>query len=247
MKKTTVFLTTLIMIASMRTASAKTVTIAVIDTGIDPSVSHLCKFGHKSFARRYPNPLIDENGHGTHVSGLIASNAGDGDYCLVAIKYYDETVSGQENLRNLVKAMQYAVNIDVNFINISGGGPEFSESEYGVIKEALTKHITLVVAAGNEKSDLDKECDYYPACYDTKIVSVGNLDSVSGSIELPNTDERHDKDRSPSSNYGRRVTRWEIGTNVESTLPGGRRGRMTGTSQATAVATGKLVLETLHK
>ncbi|CAM6003938.1 unnamed protein product [Sphagnum balticum] len=208
----------------LKSADAKTLTIAVIDSGVDFSLPSLCKFGHKSFATALPNPLADEVGHGTHVAGIIGANAGPGNYCIVSIKYYDAKATGKSNLANMVKAIQYAINIKVDFINISGGGPDSNEDERIAIMRALKKKIRVVVAAGNEGDDLDKKCNYFPACYDNRIVTVGNLQDVELS-------------RSPSSDYGNYVKRWEVGTNVLSTLPGGRTGTMTGTSQAAAVAT----------
>ena len=238
LKKILMFLmlTALMVVLPQRLVHAKTLTIAVIDSGVDSSLPHLCKFGHKSFAKDLPNPLQDVNGHGTHIAGLISSTAGDGDYCLVSISYYDGRLPGNKNLANLVNALQYAVNIKVDFINLSGGGAIPDKKEFKAIENALKRHTKVVVAAGNEKSDLDKKCDYFPACYDSRLVVVGNLQDVNSNIS-----------RSPSSNYGNVVTRWEIGTNVLSTLPGGRSGRMSGTSQACAIASGKLIRERLQK
>ena len=253
-------LTAILVAIPFKALYAKTLTIAVIDSGIDAAIPKLCKFGHKSFVASRPNPLQDEHGHGTHIAGLISAYAGKGDYCVVSIKYWDPNASGQENLANMVKSVEYATNIGVNFINISGGGPEFNESEFVAIRRAIGQHIKIVVAAGNERSNLDKECNYYPACYDERIVMVGNLQKIDkdyvvlGSfwrtlttVNESTSTERRDTERSPGSNYGKRVTRWEIGTDVESTLPDGKRGTMTGTSQATAIATGKLVRESLQK
>lgn len=213
-------------------ALGKTLTVAVIDTGID-SISNkkLCKKGHKSFVSRLPDALSDENGHGTHVAGLIVKNAGDADYCLVAMKYYSWRNSPQVNFQNFKAALRYAINIKVDYINISGGGGNPDREEFELIQAALKKKIKVIVAAGNEDHDLSAHCDYYPACYDPKIVIVGNLQSTSNSTLT----------RSPSSNYGSNVNRWEIGTELESDLPGGKLGTMTGTSQATAVATGKMI------
>lgn len=230
----------------------KTLTVAVIDTGIDASNPKLCKFGHKSFIDNLP--LVDNHGHGTHVAGLITREAGDLDYCLVSIKYYSDRNTGKQNLANLVAALRYLINIKVDYINYSGGGPEFDEQEYLVVKEALKRGIKIFAAAGNENSNLDSRCDYYPACYDKRIVMVGNyyIDNSGPEIlkdprwaELAKMAGMYDKFSKPeakrniSSNYGKRVTLWENGTDRLSDLPGGHTGRMTGTSQATGVATGK--------
>lgn len=253
-----VFLATLLMVTlPLRAAHAKTLTIAVIDTGIDKALPHLCKFGHRSFVEELSAPLNDTNGHGTHVAGIINQVAGDGDYCLVAIKYYSATKTGTQNLEALLKAIRYAIDINVNVINLSSGGPERNAEESSLIDEALSKNIAIVVAAGNEHNDLDKDCNYFPACYDKRIISVGNLEvldekanmAVSGSVK---TLEKFKADGgafrtevSPTSNYGNRVTTWEIGSGILSTMPNGGVGYMSGTSQATAVFTGRLIKATL--
>lgn len=219
-------------------ALSRTLTVAVIDTGIDrDSNSKLCKFGHKSFTQD-KDPLKDAHGHGTHVAGIIAKEAGNLDYCLVAVKFYEDSNIGSQNLTNTINAINYAIDIKVDYINYSGGGPIFNEEEFLALKGALDKGIKVVAAAGNEGEDLDKECNYYPACYDRRITVVGNLRDAAFFSTFKLT-------RNPSSNYGNIVTRWEIGTNIESNLPGGKTGSMSGTSQATGVATGKLIKERL--
>jgi len=82
------------------------------------------------------------------------------------------------------------------------------------------------VAAGNNGMNFDEKGRYYPACYDDKrIIVVGMLDKNGVQYKY--------------SNYGSRVTRWEIGYEVV-----GFEISESGTSQAAAVATGKLVSQT---
>lgn len=210
-------------------ALSKTLTIAVIDTGVDRDNSKLCKTGHKSFVDGDPDALDDKVGHGTHVAGTIAINGGNHDYCLVSLKFYGTAQSYSENLISMRKALQYAINIKVDFINISGGGAPFDAEEYRILRRAVKKNITTVVAAGNENTNLDTACTFFPACYDLPLIVVGNLRAT---INF---------ERSPSSNYGKRVNVWEVGTDVLSSLPHGHMGYMSGTSQAAAVATGKMI------
>jgi subtilisin family serine protease len=219
-----------------RVAESHTITVAVIDSGIDADVTHLCKLGNKSFVPSLPNPLKDEFVHGTHIAGIINTYAGDVDYCMVAIKFFGSGNSDEQNVAGMLRSLRYAIDLKVDFINVSAGGPVFEEQEYLLIKEALDKGIKVVAAAGNEHDNLDKDCNYFPACYDHRLVIVGNR------YRAPSAE------RSPTSNYGNIVNRWEVGVNVLSTLPNGRTGYMSGTSQATAIATGKLVREAaLHK
>ncbi len=239
---------TTIALSGVHTGDAKTITIAVIDTGIDPSVGHLCKYGHKDFTNspfEIPSPLRDDHGHGTHIAGLIKKYAGEGNYCLVAIKYYKESNSGAVNLKNMLEALRYAINIKADFINISGGGPEANPVERDLVKKALDQKTTLVFAAGNEGEDLDKKCSYFPACYfPDKVSIVGNLLNRPAWVPASYTGSNPINSR---SNYGKVVNHWEVGTDVESNSPSGKLVKMTGTSQATAIVTGKLVKERLSK
>lgn len=213
--------------------SNATVTVAVVDTGIDASTPNLCHMGHKSFVKT--GPLVDENGHGTQmatvVNNTVKSKHG---YCIVSIKWFDEKSTGPEKVANMAKAIQYAANINASIINISGGGGEPEESERIAVLNAINKRIPVVAAAGNEDSDLSKSCNYFPACYDVRVITVGNLQ--------PRT-----RTRQPSSNYGNYIKRWEIGTNLFLKLPDGQQVLGTGTSHAAAVATGKLVKAKLNK
>ena len=217
----------ILVLVPLRSTEAKTLTIAVIDTGIDRALPNLCHFGHRSFVESSKDPLKDDDGHGSHVAGLISSNAGVDDYCLVSIKYYSPDGAGNgKNVRNMQKALQYAINIKVDFINISSSGPSADEKERALIMKALSMGIKIVVAAGNNRDNLDLGCDIYPACYDSRIVVVGNLQAIrDGNVGLDG-----DLRREPSSNYGGTINRWEMGTDVISTLPGGKTGRKTGTS-----------------
>jgi len=211
----------------MSVASA-TIKIAVIDTGFDfnyPRHVKLCQAGHKDFTN---TTVQDFNGHGTHISGLIADYSGNVDYCIVILKYYLFGATGKENLRRSIEALEYALYQNVNVINYSGGGNGVSDKECGLVKLALDKGIHLVMAAGNEYSDLYRE-PYYPAMCDSRIIVVGSVD-ITGK-------------RVVSSNYGKAVDFTEMGLEVKSILPYNKTGHLTGTSQATAIRTGKLVKE----
>ena len=228
----------------------KNIVVAVIDTGISTELlsgNSYCKDGHKDFTGM---GLKDNHGHGTHISGIIDQYAKNHiftkgkvpkdidklkeNYCQIIIKYYDPKAKGNDNPKNTIKSFKWAIDQKVDIINYSGGGTEFSKEEKEVVEEALNKGIKVVAAAGNERSNIDKH-KYYPAMYDKRIYVVGNLvDSHSRNIAV-------------TSNYGKSVNTWEVGTNVLSRLPVNKYGYMTGTSQATAIKSGKLVREMLFR
>lgn len=220
------------------------VRIAVLDTGFGFAdkghEAKLCRYGHKDFSKDQkfvnnyqtvaPVPQ-DLNSHGTNIVGIIESYAKKNDinYCIVVLKYYSGAQNGYENTVAEIKALEYAANLKVDFINLSGGGPEFNEQERLYVKRFLDGGGTFVAAAMNDGQNIDIPGNaVYPAMYDDRIFVVGNL-SPSG-------------ERSPFSNYGAAVTRWEVGENVT-----GYGVTLSGTSQATAVATGKLVSESDNK
>ena len=179
--------------------------------------------------------LSDSHGHGTHIAGIIAANeaAGLKGVCpgvrIMALRYYDPSASGDANLKNSIKAIDYAVQNGANIINYSGGGAEFSKPEFEALKRAEDKGILVVAAAGNEHSNADKNL-YFPAAYPlTNIVSVTAVDR-QGSVL-------------PTSNWGvQKVHVAAPGNSILSSLPSGGYGFMTGTSQATAFVSGLAAL-----
>jgi subtilisin family serine protease len=215
------------------------IVIAVIDTGFGfKDLGHdagLCNFGHKDFSgdgdEIYDYDTgdaipVDINGHGTNIVGIIdryAKNA-DANYCIVVLKYYSEnTFFKKNNLPPTVKAIRYATKIKADIINFSAEGPDPSREEEDAIKDFIDRGGTFVTAAGNGGLDLDNEKNHsYPAQDDPRVIAVGNL-SKNG--------ERH-----KTSNYGMDIKAWEIGEKISAyglTL--------TGTSQAAAVYSGKLI------
>ncbi len=245
--------------------------VAVIDTGLDPSLmkkSWVCPTGHKDFTGK---GLVDNHGHGTHISGLVDQYAKnfifkrDGskledidkvkvNYCQIIIKYYDPKAIGNNNLENTIKSFRWAIDQGVDIINYSGGGTSSDKREEKLIKEALDKGIKIVASAGNEKSDISEQ-QYFPAMYDERIYIVGSLVSDKVEITVANKVDKNTRaiteikttkrDVASYSNYGVPINTWEIGTNVLSRVPGGQFGNMTGTSQAAAIHTGKLIRKQL--
>lgn len=226
---------------------SRDIVVAVIDTGLDanhpdikPNLWHEAGTGNYGwdFVAGKPNP-IDDHSHGTHVAGILgaALNAKQGisgvahKVSIMAVKYYSEKNTGAENLKNSIKALNWAVDHGANIINYSGGGPEYSTEEYLALKRAHDKGILLVAAAGNERQNSDlPENYYYPCAY-----RLDNIICVAA-INIHN-------DMLPSSNWGKvRVDVAAPGENILSTVPGGKYAYMSGTSQATAFVTGLAAL-----
>ncbi len=187
------------------------------------------------FVHDVPLPY-DTHGHGTHISGIISAASANGigttGVCpratIMPLKYYDNSGAGYNNLNNTVRAIQYAVKMGAHIINYSGGGSDPAPAERAAVSEARKRGVLFIAAAGNEGRNNDR-IPYYPASYGLdNIVSVA---SVNKKNELL-----------PSSNYGKTVHVAAPGMMILSTLPAGRFGTMSGTSQATAFVTGEAAL-----
>ena len=206
---------------------AKMLKIAVLDTGLDlndPRFKNvLCKTGHKDFTGE---GIDDKVGHGTHIVGLIKQYAENSKYCILIFKYFKESLLN--NSKYIIASYKEAIKNNVKIINMSGGGNNYLEQEENIIKQ--NPKIIFNVAAGNDGKDID-EVPYYPATFKYKnVIAIGNLN-------------KDGKTRNESSNYGSDVKTWEIGTNVLSTLPNGKEGKLTGTSMSAAIHAGKLIKE----
>lgn len=223
------------------TEGNKKITVAVIDTGVDKKhyalSGNLSEIGY-DFVSNTSN-ITDIHGHGTHIAGIIGALpitnfgiSGVAHYVtIVPVRYYSDKSPPAVNMQNVIKAINYAVDHDVQIINYSGGGPEVSEGEFLAIKRAEEKGILIVTAAGNDRRNIDiAENAYYPAAYGLKnVISVASTDINNNLAE--------------SSNYGKiRVDIAAPGENIYSTLPGGQYGYMTGTSMATAMVSGVAAL-----
>jgi len=160
------------------------VKVAVIDTGID--------FCHPDLAANYlegtnfldsSQPPRDDNGHGTHVAGIIAApQNGTGvvgvapNAKLLAAKVLD--ASGAGSLSTIVSALDWAVQKGARVVNLSLGAPDFwcafglcgGGTECTAIANATASGVVVVVAAGNSA---DEALSYTPAnCRDSVTVSA---------------------------------------------------------------------------
>lgn len=201
---------------------ARTITVLEIDTGVD--LTHQEIRSHVNMMNWKGNPdYTDFHGHGTHIAGLILK-----DTCseveLSSCKYYELEQDEKSNIDKTIKCFKRALTQHFDFINYSSGGPEFSQIEHDTLQKI--KNTIIVVAAGNNNWNLSIQ-HYYPASYLLpNEITVGNLD---GSW------------KNQSSNFGLKNMVWEQGTRILSTFQGARYGIMTGTSQATAIHTNRLI------
>jgi serine protease AprX len=135
------------------------VKVAVVDTGIDPE--------HADFAGRIVavtdftgEGTADNNGHGTHVAGIIAGSgaASDGQYrgvapgaSLMAAKVLKGDGTGL--MSDVMAGIEWAVQQGAQVINLSLGGPptpcDGSDALSATCDAAVQAGVVVCVAAGN--------------------------------------------------------------------------------------------------
>ena len=209
----------------------------IIDSGID--------FGHpdltvdtensKSFVSGQ-NSADDENGHGTHVAGIIgAKNNTIGvlgiasGATLISLRVLDKDGNGL--LSSIIQALAY-INTHAtagDVVNLSVGNDEgVSTTLDEQIKSTAAKGIYIAVAAGNEKELANK---YSPA-----RTNAANVYTVSAVDSL---------DRFASfSNYGNDVVDFAApGVKILSTFKNGKYAYLSGTSMAAPHVAGLLLLK----
>jgi len=154
--------------------------VAVIDSGVDASHPELAGKVLKGydFVNNDSNPA-DDNGHGTSVAGIIAaiSNNQEGlaginqNVKIIPIKISNS--KGEATVENAVKGINYAIQQDADIINMSYGSSYYSDIESEALWKAFDQGITLIAAAGNNKSSEP----FYPASY-TPVISVSSTNKV---------------------------------------------------------------------
>jgi len=135
----------------------------------------------------------DDNGHGTHVAGIIASSTGNSmgvagiayEAEIMPIKVLDK--SGMGTYADISDGIRFAVDNGAHIINVSLGGPVGAQVLEDTLVYARDKGVLVIAATGNDGNSLVS----YPAAYDDYVVAVGAV--------------RLDKEMSRYSNYGSSV------------------------------------------
>ena len=132
------------------------------------------------------NQVDDDEGHGTHVAGIIAAEIGNAIGVAGVsprIKILPIKVTGLKDSANgmtnrAAKAILYAVKMKADVINFSLGWPISADAEFlrQAFAEARKAGITIVAAAGNNTS----AAPVYPCSYEG-VICVGAI-TISGEV-----------------------------------------------------------------
>ncbi|MCD6591236.1 MAG: S8 family serine peptidase, partial [Candidatus Aenigmarchaeota archaeon] len=215
-------------------ATGKHQSVCVVDTGIDYNHPNLSSkyVGGYDFVNDDDDPM-DENGHGTYVSGIVTKIAPDTK--IVAVKTFDSNGVGYES--DIVAGIDYCIQhkdeYNISVILMAFGGGEYNETCFCdsnlVANEsnfAVSRGIFAVAASGNDGEAYLKS----PAC-GSSVTSVGATDDFDGIANFTNINPLLDL--------------LAPGVGIESTKLGGGSETRSGTSASAAVVAGvaSLLLE----
>jgi subtilisin family serine protease len=138
------------------------VIVAVIDTGIDMDHPDLVNMVDDTIDFDFVNnddDASDDEGHGTHVAGIIAAQQDNGigvagliNVTLMAVKGLDSSGSGFDSV--LAQCIVYAAENGAKVINMSWGNYFFSNTLYNATAIAYEMGVLMVAAAGNDNISL---------------------------------------------------------------------------------------------
>lgn len=209
----------------------------IVDTGIDfdhPDLN-VDQTRSKSFIANVAS-ADDENGHGTHVAGIIGAKNNDigvlgvaSGATLVSLRVLDK--DGKGTLSSIIQALSY-INANAkagDVVNLSVGEDEEPSDVLDQQVQAIAaKGIYIAIAAGNDSKAAD--------LFSPGRTNADNIFTVSAVDSLDNF--------ASFSNYGNDVVDFAApGVRILSTYMGGKYAKMSGTSMATPHVAGLLLLK----
>lgn len=223
------------------TMGSSDIKVAVIDTGID--------LVHQDFAGQIAaqtdvvdndGSAQDDNGHGTHVAGIIAAKADNGigvagvapGVKLIAVDVFgfylnDQTLTLEFGAltSEVIEGIQYARAQGADVINMSLGGSDYDQAFENTVNAAVSAGVVVVAAAGNNSSGGTTDA-HYPSDFESciSVIATDQSDLKAG-----------------FSNYGPKKDIAAPGVGIYSTYPNTYQ-FMNGTSMASPVVAGVVAL-----
>ncbi len=245
--------------------------VAIIDTGIQRNHPDLNVVGGYNCTSRNPDKWDDNDGHGTHVSGIVGGTGQDGGVVgvapgvrLWAVKVLDghgfgwiswlvcgvNWVTAQRDPNHHNRPLFEVANMSISYVRSTGNDRSCSDPKVDMLHKAICRSIdagiVYVVAAGNDGHDARRN---RPAAYNEVITvaALADYDGRGGGLgkvkdSCPYWTGAADDTLANFSNYGPDVDFVAPGVCVLSTWIGSRYAYLSGTSMATPHVTGAVAV-----
>jgi len=159
--------------------------------GVDDDRNGYVDDVHGANIKALNGSVEDDNGHGTHVAGLVAAQAGNGTggsgmapgAQIMSVKVLDANRAGDSS--QLAKGIRYAIDHGARILNVSINGDGTSPDLDAALTYASQKGATVVASAGNNGRDLDLTPSYPASSAEPSVLTVtatqttGNLLSIA--------------------------------------------------------------------
>lgn len=202
------------------TEGSSQVIVAVVDTGVDLT--------HPEFKGKLVNGYNvinvgkrpqDDNGHGTHVAGIVAARTNNQDG-IAGISWKSKIMpvkaigaDGSGSAIDIAQGIEWAVDHGASIINLSVGNYVSSAALKAACTYAYQNDVVLVAATGNDASEQPS----YPAAF-PEVIGVSAVDQ--------------DENLADFSNYGKTVSLVAPGVDIPSTYIHKDYAALSGTSMA---------------
>jgi subtilisin family serine protease len=212
------------------------VKVGVIDTGID--INHQDLKGrikeYVNFTSSDRKDIVDENGHGTHVAGIIAAERNNVGIIGVApeVDLYIAKAFGKDGRADfdaIRNSLIWMAERNVDVINMSFSSQTATSEYQKIISDVYKNGTTLVCAAGNEGISKGGKGDTigYPANF-SQTIAVTAVDV--------------NKKRADFSSVGKEAEIAAAGHQIYSCYPNNSYATLSGTSMATPIITGAVAI-----
>lgn len=209
------------------------VRVGIIDTGVDTDhielKNRICD-GINTLDGDTLN-IEDENGHGTHIAGIISAEKNNTGIIGVAPKadlYIAKAFAkdGTSNFASIEKAINWMIDKNVDVVNMSFSSTSGGRAYTDLVHRMYLNGISIICAAGNEGEQGDNTIGY-PARF-KETVAVSAVD-VNKHIAL-------------FSSKGNSAEICAAGIDIYSTYLNGGYATLSGTSMAAPIITGAVAL-----
>jgi subtilisin family serine protease len=207
----------------------------IAGNGIDDDHDGVVDDVHGANMFNLTNNVNDDNGHGTHVAGIIAARKGNGiggsglapRTKILPVKVLDSTMSGDTD--SLALGIRYAVDRGAKILNVSVNSDSDTDTVTSAVRYAGEHGAIVVCSAGNNGRNIDLLPSFPASLADRAVFAIGAETDRGLLWDLSNTGLLSVDIAAP-------------GEHIESTTNGSSYQSRTGTSAAAPFVAASLAL-----